>query len=98
MRKILCVLCVFGFVGSASLVQAAPDLEAGKGDLAVENICRGTTGEVVQKTFHPNGSLHVKAYCKDGVFHGTLKKYHPNAKIQMKAVREREFERHGQDP
>ncbi|MBF0593939.1 MAG: hypothetical protein HQL22_03125 [Candidatus Omnitrophica bacterium] len=63
----------------------ADDLEAGKGDLAVTNICQGTTGETVQKTFYPNGSLDVKAYCKDGQLNGVVKKYTAAGKIRMKA-------------
>ncbi len=85
MKKIGILFVGFVLAGTAVFAQELPALEAGKGDLAVEDLCKGTSGELDQKTFYPGGSLNVKAHCKDGKFEGVLKKYYPNAKIQMKA-------------
>ena len=82
MKKVFLCLSMLALM---SAVACADDIEIGKGDLVIANICQGTTGETVQKTTYPNGSLDMKAYCKDGQFNGVVKKYTAAGKIRMKA-------------
>lgn len=85
MKKSLIVLIVLANVVGYAFASDFSQIEIGKGDYVVDNICQGKTGESVQQNFHDNGkALKVKAYCKDGKFNGIVKKYNAEGKILLK--------------
>lgn len=85
MKKFLIVFIFLVSIAPYVFAEDFSNIEMGKGDYAVDNICQGKSGESVQQNFYEDGSsLKVKAYCKDGKFNGVVKKYTQAGKILLK--------------
>lgn len=83
--KIVSFITVFVLLSGVALAQ---NLEAGKGELTIPDLCKGTTGELSQRTFYDNGSLDIKVGCNNGQLNGIAKKYTADGKIRLKALYE----------